>query len=131
MDCKNCGASVKKPKIYCDNICQQKYQQSEKIRVWLETGEGIAGTHKNHYMRNYIAEQQENRCSICMELDTWQGEPLVLILDHIDGDSTNNWRNNLRLVCPNCDSQLPTYKAKNKGQGRHVRRTRYVEGKSY
>jgi len=38
---------------------------------------------------------------------------------------------NLRLVCGNCDMLLPTYKSKNKGNGRHNRRKRYAEGKSY
>lgn len=56
--------------------------------------------------------------------------PLVLVLDHIDGDSTNR-RENLRLVCPNCDSQLETYKMRNRGGGRYLRRVRYAEGKSY
>ncbi|RYC04239.1 endonuclease [Nocardioides ganghwensis] len=54
-----------------------------------------------------------------------------VVLDHIDGDSSNNRRENLRLVCPNCDSQLETYKARNRGKGRAWRRQRYAEGKSY
>jgi hypothetical protein len=41
-----------------------------------------------------------------------------MILDHIDGDASNNSPTNFRLVCPNCDTQLPTYKAKNTGNGR-------------
>lgn len=131
--CKYCNLEIKgrSVKIYCDNVCQQKFQQAKKIKLWLETGEAHTGTHKNHYVRNYIIEQQEHRCALCSGVDNWQGEPLVLILDHIDGNSTNNWRSNLRLVCPNCDSQLPTYKAKNIGQGRYARKTRYAEGKSY
>lgn len=53
------------------------------------------------------------------------------MLDHIDGDATNNHRDNLRMVCSNCDSQLPTFKSRNRGNGRHFRRERYAEGKSY
>ena len=50
--------------------------------------------------------------------NTWNNKPLVFILDHIDGNADNNYRNNLRLVCPNCDSQLDTYKSKNKNSAR-------------
>lgn len=59
------------------------------------------------------------------------GMTLESVLDHIDGDATNNARENLRMVCPNCDSQLPTFKSKNRGKGRHFRRERYANGQSY
>lgn len=59
------------------------------------------------------------------------GMTLEFVLDHIDGDATNNARENLRMVCPNCDSQLPTFKSKNRGKGRHFRRERYANGRSY
>lgn len=52
-------------------------------------------------------------------------------MDHTDGNPTNNRRENLRLVCPNCDSQLPTYKSRNRGNGRSFRRQRYADGLSY
>jgi hypothetical protein len=71
------------------------------------------------------------RRAICHLPDEWNGADLALVLDHVDGDSTNNARGNLRLICPNCDSQLPTYKSKNKGKGRAWRRQRYADGKSY
>lgn len=68
---------------------------------------------------------------ICGVSDTWNSAPLVLIIDHINGDANDNRRANLRLLCPNCDSQLPTYKARNRGFGRYSRRQRYADGKSY
>lgn len=64
-------------------------------------------------------------------IDSWKGGDVPLVLDHIDGNSYNHVLSNLRLVCGNCDMLLPTYKAKNKGNGRHSRRLRYQSGQSY
>ena len=50
---------------------------------------------------------------ICGQTE-WMGKPIPLVLDHIDGNSDNFKLTNLRLVCGNCDMQLPTYKSKNK-----------------
>ena len=35
-------------------------------------------------------------------------------LDHIDGDNSNHRWENIRLICPNCHSQLPNYCGNNK-----------------
>lgn len=51
---------------------------------------------------------------ICGMKPIWNGKELVFIIDHIDGHASNNRRDNLRCICPNCDSQLDTYKSKNK-----------------
>ena len=52
-------------------------------------------------------------------------------LEHIDGNSENNSLDNLKLLCPNCHSLTPTYKALNIGNGRYKRMKRYKDGKSY
>jgi hypothetical protein len=49
----------------------------------------------------------------------WNGGPLSLILDHVNGNSCDNRPKNLRLLCPNCDSQLPTKGGRNKGRIRN------------
>lgn len=46
----------------------------------------------------------------------WNGVPLPLILDHKNGVSRDSSPGNLRLLCPNCDSQLPTRGGRNKGR---------------
>ena len=43
-------------------------------------------------------------------------------MDHINGRASDNRRENLRLICPNCDSQLPTYKSRNKNSDRYYYR---------
>jgi len=47
-------------------------------------------------------------CSMC-GLTEWVNKSITLQLDHIDGDRHNNQLNNLRLLCPNCHSQTPTF----------------------
>jgi len=51
----------------------------------------------------------DNICSICKLKPEWNGESLTLVLDHINGTPNDNRLENLRLVCPNCNSQLPTF----------------------
>jgi len=80
--------------------------------------------------RRFFLEQNGNICQIC-KLSEWSEKDIPLVLDHIDGNSENWALNNLRLICCNCDAQTPTYKARNRGNGRFMRRQRYAEGLSY
>ena len=54
------------------------------------------------------------KCEIC-GLTEWNGEPIPLELDQVNGRSDDNRLENLRLVCPNCHAQTPTYRGKNVG----------------
>ena len=47
---------------------------------------------------------------------TWLDEDLPLILDHVNGNSRDNSPENLRFLCPNCDSQQPTRGGANRGR---------------
>ena len=54
------------------------------------------------------------KCSCCGNDGVHNGANLVLQLDHINGDNTNNEITNLRFLCPNCHSQTITYGGRNK-----------------
>lgn len=51
-----------------------------------------------------------DKCEICGLGPEWNGQPLVFALDHINGNNRDNRLKNLRLLCPNCDSQQPTFR---------------------
>ena len=109
---------------YCNNQCQRDYEYKEAIRNWKNVTPG-----KNRIKR-YLAETFGNKCSMC-GIEEWNGKEIVFDLEHKDGNSENNNEINLCLICPNCHSQTDSYKGANRGNGRHSRRQRYAEGKSF
>ncbi len=56
----------------------------------------------------------ENKCSICNQPAIHNNLKLVMVLDHINGISNDHRKENLRLLCPNCNSQQKTFCGKNK-----------------
>jgi hypothetical protein len=103
------------PRKYCSKGCQITHQRSKSDSIVEANGFGN-GHYHNATIRKYLIRKHGNNCMICGQSgDSWNGKPITLIVDHVDGKSNNNMLDNLRIVCPNCDCQLPTYKAKNKG----------------
>jgi hypothetical protein len=129
--CLQCTAPLKRRRRpYCSLACHQDGLAERRIRRWLATG--LPGQHTlTGAVREWIMMEQDGFCAICGLAPTWNGATLVFVLDHIDGDGGNHVRDNVRMICPNCDSQLPTFKARNRGNGRHYRRERYRAGLSY
>jgi hypothetical protein len=128
--CITCNAELKKrfQKKYCSVKCQATDRRLNIFKK-IENGD-LTQDHRSY--RKYLFEKYGAKCMLCGWDETNPITNLVpLELDHIDGNSNNNNLLNLRLICPNCSSLQPTYKALNKGKGRFFRMQRYKEGKSY
>lgn len=131
--CLNCGQETKRTvDKYCDNFCKNEHHYNLYIVSWLQGEEsgGKKGGTVSNYVRKYLLNKFGNKCSLCgwCEVNQYTGK-VPLEVDHIDGDWQNNSPENLRLLCPNCHSLTPTYKARNKGKGRSWRRELYAMSK--
>lgn len=127
--CEVCGQLLKRAASkFCSNACQAVMRWKVCKAEILSSKRIVSGNPQ--IARRYLMETNGRRCVKC-KITEWQGQPTPLVLDHIDGNSDNWALINLRLLCPNCDAQTPTYKAKNRGNGRFSRRERYRLGQSY
>ena len=135
FECLNCGISFFRDNRisygkYCNSKCSGEHRYKIKLEANLEKMLNNTIHHNSRNMMKRVLIEKlgiENKCCIC-GIDEWMGKPLPLILDHIDGNAYNNIPENLRLVCSNCDSQLDTYKSKNKlGRKRRAKVTQLVE----
>lgn len=82
-------------------------------------------TIKKHYLKwreqqgkPYVCEVPG--CQLPNQVPLWSGVRLVLIMDHKNGKKRDNRVENLRLTCPNCDSQLVTKGGGNKERGKDL-----------
>ena len=85
-----------------------RIQRTEE-EVFCKNSEVSQDTVRTRFKKKNIVPY---KCTIC-GIDEWQGKELSLRLDHIDGDNHNNTIENLRWLCPNCDSIQDTYCGKN------------------
>lgn len=70
-------------------------------------------TLKYEARRKRIILEQDNKCNHC-GISDWFGKPLSLEIDHINGISDDNRRENLEAICPNCHSVTDTWRGRNK-----------------
>jgi len=119
--CKNCSKPLttwkQKCNTYCSSECRKEYQQKEILEKILKGEE-----HQPRYLKPYLISTVGNFCVLCKQEGVWNGVPLILELDHIDGNSDNCLPENLRLLCPNCHSQQPTSKSNGKNSKKFHRR---------
>ena len=121
FNCLCCGKENEMRKThanrFCNNACQQQYQfENDTIPKFLR---GEISTRRT--LIRCLTHMHGYKCVDCGNNGLHNNKPLVLQLDHTDGDASNDSPSNVRLLCPNCHSQTDTFVAKNKGKGRQAR----------
>lgn len=110
---KGCTPWNKGKSVGRADIWDKKYPDEEVF---------VAGsTYARHSLKDRIIRKRllDYRCACCGIEAIWLGKPMPLILDHINGVNNDNRLENLRFVCSNCDSQLETYKSRNRNRNKN------------
>lgn len=70
---------------------------------------GVIARNNSRTRDRLIRLGREYSCAMCGMGPEWQGTPLTLQVDHINGVRTDHRLENLRFLCPNCHSQTETF----------------------
>lgn len=118
--CVQCGTpTVAYTKRYSHAFCSPECNlehRSDQAMIRFTSGEII----HRQTLRRCLLKIKGHVCWAC-DTTLWCNQPIPLEVNHIDGNATNNFPANLELICPNCHALTPTYKGRNKGNGRQVR----------
>ncbi|MER8037064.1 HNH endonuclease [Streptomyces hydrogenans] len=65
---------------------------------------------RTHLLRRALREVGvPERCADCGIGSSWHGRPITLEIDHVDGDWSDDRRENLRFLYPNCHAVTDTW----------------------
>jgi 5-methylcytosine-specific restriction endonuclease McrA len=88
---------------------QRKVQEANLKNSWDRPYEEM----QHGSLRKRLLHERNNTCEECGCKGEYNGKPLSLELEHVDGNRNNNKIENLKILCPNCHSQTPTFRGRN------------------
>ena len=85
---------------------KENSKKGKPLSEYLKEGTSITSA----VLHKRLVKEQllQDICIKCGQDTEWQGAKLRLHLDHKNGNSSDNRLENLRILCPNCHSQMLT-----------------------
>lgn len=94
---------------YADNIRKIHKMAAPLSEILIENSKAQSNDLKIRLIKESILK---NECAECGLGAVWNGKPIILQLDHINGRCNDNRLSNLRILCPNCHTQTETHSGK-------------------
>lgn len=108
---------VKKISVYIEennlDISHFRYKRGSNFSKSDEEVFCNSSTVSSSTVKKRFLKLVDYKCQKC-NISEWNGDPISLQMDHIDGNSHNHLFSNLRLLCPNCHSQTETFSRRNR-----------------
>jgi len=105
MGCSLNNKTIKKIKMKMDelNININDFNSSKSVSQEINYIKK-----NNNEMKRKLLEKDliENKCQSCKIGDMWNGRLLSLKLDYNNGNQNDKKLDNMRLLCPNCFTQI-------------------------
>lgn len=103
---------LSKKEIMYQLICHGKIKKLDFNEIFKEQSMVGRGTLKRRILSDNLIKYE---CCFCGNNGEWLNKKISLILDHINGVNNDNRLENLRFLCPNCNSSLDTHCKGSKG----------------
>lgn len=127
--CQGCGKDCVRPAKgnffgkFCSNACQREKEYKNKVALWLcgsEVGWSGKARGLKPFVRRYLHSTRGTACSDCGWDKRHPTDGSILTeVDHVDGNAENCHPDNLKILCPNCHSLTPTFRARNQNSKRN------------
>jgi len=96
---------LKRLELTCDHWVGQAWNKGERTKDW-------SNYVKTSSIKPHLIKERTHCCEVCCSTQ-WLEKPIPLEIHHVDGDRTNNKKQNLQLLCPNCHAFTDNYRGKN------------------
>jgi hypothetical protein len=93
---------IQRLNVDCGHWTGQSWSKGEMTKDW-------SSYYSYKSMKPHLIKERGHKCECC-QLEMWLNKQITLAVHHIDEDRTNNDKDNLQLVCPNCHSYTNNFR---------------------